>query len=476
MASTRRPGKAEPDPVEAVRAALAPLGASARVAVAFSGGLDSTVLLHAAARVVPIGRLLAFHVDHALQAPSAAWAARCASESGALGVGFRSQRLAGRPARGESLEAWAREHRYAALAAMAAEAGVTVLMTAHHADDQVETFLLRLARGAGLDGLVGIEADLVRGGLRLIRPFLALRRARLEAWAREAALAWIEDPSNDDERLARNALRRQLMPVIDRALPSLRERLPDTLASLREARDRMRAMELRDLGGVEVDSREFGLCLSLSAWRGLPVARRAGVLRRWLAERGARMPSRARLAEIVRQLESPREDAQMALSHDGRTLRRYRDLVILAPAEAGTAPGGILARDATAGGGLPRNDWKPLAWCGEGRIDCPELGGCLLIEPVLEPGRPGLRAECLRAPDLALRARSGGERLRTRPGGPHRSLKNLFQEQGVPPWLRQRLPVLWSGGHPVWVPRLGIDADRGATRGERYRLEWKNPD
>jgi tRNA(Ile)-lysidine synthase len=478
MASSRRPGRADPGPVEALGAALAPLGASARVAVAFSGGLDSTALLHAAAQVLPAGRLLAFHVDHGLQAPSAEWAAHCARQAAGLGVDFRARRLFGAPARGESLEAWAREHRYAALAEMAAESGVSVMLTAHHADDQIETFLLRLARGAGLDGLVGIEADLTRGGLRLLRPFLAVPRRCIEQWARESALSWIEDPSNADERLARNALRRQLMPAIDRVLPSLRQRLPDTLASLREARDRIRALELRDLGGVEVESRDFGLCLSLSAWRALPVARRPGVLRRWLAECGARMPSRARLAEFVRQLESPREDTQVALSHDGRMLRRYRDLVILAPAAAGLAPGGTLPEDAAAAapalvGAAEGARPVPISWAGEGRIDCPELGGWLLIEPVLEPGRPGLGADDLRAPDLVLRPRTGGERLRTRPDGPHRSLKNLFQEQGVPPWLRPRLPILWSRGHPVWVPRLGIDADRVATQGERYRLEWK---
>jgi tRNA(Ile)-lysidine synthase len=494
MASSRRPGRAEPDPVEAVRAALAPLGASARVAVAFSGGLDSTVLLHAAARGLSAalpgapcaaglgGRLTALHVDHALQSASAEWAEHCARQAQLLDVAFRCKRLAGSPSRGESLEAWAREQRYTALAEMAAESGVSVMLTAHHADDQIETFLLRLARGAGLDGLVGIEADLTRGGLRLLRPLLALPRRRLEEWARESALAWIEDPSNTDERLARNALRRQLMPAIDRVLPSLRQRLPDTLASLREARDRIRALERGDLGGVEVESREFGLCLSLSAWRALPVARRPGVLRRWLAECGARMPSRARLAEFVRQLESPREDTQVALSHDGRILRRYRDLVILAPTARGSGnadgpPGEPHRNEALSGGRSRGGTWasvraKSLVWTGERRIDCPELGGCLLIEPVLEPGRPGLRVECLRAPDLVLCTRTGGERLKTRPGGPHRSLKNLFQEHGVPAWLRQCLPILWSGGHPVWVPRLGIDADRVTTQGERYRLDW----
>jgi len=473
MASSRRPGRAEAGPVDAVRAATAPLGPSVRIAVAFSGGLDSTVLLHAAARVLPHDRLLALHVDHGLQAGSAAWAGHCEGQAESLGVTCLSRRLADAPAAGESVEAWAREARYRALVAMARDAGAAVLLTAHHADDRLETFLLRLARGAGLDGLVGIEAETSRDGLRLLRPLLGLPRSRIEAWAREQGLCWIEDPSNADERLPRNAIRRQLVPAIDRILPSLRERLPDTIDALREARDRLRELERRDLAGVEVESREFGRCLSLSAWRALPPARRPGVLRRWLAGLGARMPSRARLAEIVRQLESPREDTHVALSHDGRTLRRHRDLVILAgpstPAAAEAVGSVAVAPAGSAAGSVA----MAVRWAGERRIECPALGGALLIEPVEQAGKPGLRAELLRAGDLELRLRRGGERLRTRPGGPHRSLKNLFQEQGVPTWLRPMLPVLWSGARPVWVARLGADADCLAVDGERYELAWQ---
>ena len=457
MASSRRSGRAEPGPVEAVRAALAPLHADARVVVAFSGGLDSTALLRAAVMAGFAGRVVAVHVDHGLQAGSDDWARRCRREAADLGVAFLTRRLSGAPAPGESTEAWAREARYAAIAELAREAGATVLLTAHHADDQIETFLLRLARGAGLDGLIGIEADARRLGLRLIRPFLGLSRRTIEAWARSQGLQWIDDPSNADESLLRNAIRRRLMPEIDRLLPSLRQRLPATLDSLREARELLREIEHRDLAAVAVQSNEFGLCLSLSGWRMLPAARRPGVLRRWLAMRGARMPSRVSLAEIVRQIGSPREDALVALRHDGWMLRRYRDLVALVP-----QVGSVSIAPHSA----------PIRWRGEGRIDCPDLGGALLVEPVEEAGRPGLRAEFLNATDLELRPRAGGERLRLRPGGPHRSLKNLFQEHSVPTWVRPTLPVLWSGGRPIWVPRLGADADCLGTVEARCHLEW----
>lgn len=499
MAGTRRPDKPEPAPdqagsdrnrnrlapVEAVRAALAWLPPSARVAIAFSGGLDSTVLLHAAARALPAGRLLAFHVDHGLQTPSAQWAVHCERQAATLGVEFRLHRLTGAPAPGESLEAWARHHRYRALANMARQAGAQAVLTAHHADDQIETFLLRLARGAGLEGLIGIEPDLVRDDLRLLRPFLALSRRSLEEWGRDAGVAWIEDPSNLDERLLRNALRRQLIPSIDRVLPALRRRLPDTLAALRDARERLQEIERQDLARVAVASQEFGCCLSLSAWRVLPASQRAAVLRRWLAEHRLRMPSRARLGEIVRQFESAGESTQPALRHDGCLLRRYRDLAILVRGEdprgsgrSATGVGRGAGGDPSPRSGSLEPDPQvrevPLSWTGQTRIEVPEFGGTLLIDAIMEPGEAGLPAAILRAPDLGLRTRSGGERLRGRVAGPRRSLKNLYQEQGVPGWLRPRLPVLWAGQRPVWVPRLGADADLETRQGERYRLHWRS--
>ncbi|HRO61648.1 MAG TPA: tRNA lysidine(34) synthetase TilS, partial [Burkholderiaceae bacterium] len=280
-------------PCDALRDALARIDTDGRVLVAFSGGLDSTVLLHAAVELLTSAaagsavesrkRLLAIHVDHRLQAPSAEWARHCVESAASLGVDCRVVRLAGAPRQGESVEAWAREHRYAAFVSVAAEVGAAALLTAHHADDQLETFLLRLARGAGLDGLVSIEPDTMRGSLRLLRPFLGLPHSVLEAWARSHGLAWIEDPSNRNETLLRNAVRRQLIPEIDRVLPMLRQRLPETLAALRKERDRLREIDRRSLTSVlepthvGIDSSPLTVgtsplavgssALSLSAWR-----------------------------------------------------------------------------------------------------------------------------------------------------------------------------------------------------------------
>ncbi|MFA7666976.1 MAG: tRNA lysidine(34) synthetase TilS [Burkholderiaceae bacterium] len=479
MAGSRRARrKAEAGPLEAVAALLAATGSTAGVGaagvgvgIAFSGGLDSSALLHAAAAIVPVDRLFAFHVDHGLHPRSADWVRHCARQAEALGVSFHHRRLATKPAPGESLEAWARTGRYAALAELSAEAGTAVLLTAHHADDQLETLLMRLARGTGIDGLTGIEADTRRGSLRLLRPWLNLPRAAIERWAREQALDWIEDPSNTDEALLRNAVRRRLIPEIDRVLPGLRKRLPDTLGVLREARSRLQALEAEDLAGALVSSTRFGPCLSLKAWHALPPARRPGVLRRWLAARGTRMPSQARLAEIVRQLGSPRGDAQLHLGHDDKVLRRYRGLIMLAPPALSLPPAPAPPVTSVA---MPI-DWQAAGQIdrqGVRQIDCPAFGGMLQAVAVTDPDEEGVPVTLLQAGDLVLRHRAGGERLRTHRGGPRRSLKNLFQERGVPPWQRVGLPVLWSDGGPVWVPGLGLDAECSVRSGERYRLQW----
>ena len=468
MASSGRPRPAEADPQAALEAALSVLGAAPRVAVAYSGGLDSTVLLHVAAGLLPAGSLHAFHVDHGLQAGSADWARHCETQARALGVPVRILRLTGGCPAGESLEAWAREARYAALQRAADEAGLAAVLTAHQADDQIETVLLRLARGAGLDGITGISPDTRHGRLRLLRPWLAIPRSTLRDWAESRGLSWIEDPSNTDLRYTRNAVRERLLPVLDEVLPGFRKRLPASLLALREARDLLRGLEARDLAAVEVESGAFGRCLSLSAWRALPADRRAGVLRRWLSARGCRMPSRARLAEMLRQLESPNDDRDYAVHHDGRCLRRHRDLVVLVGASSPFAASSRVAGPQAASAAA-----HSLRWAGESRIDFPGLGGALLIDAIGEPGHPGLGADLLRGSDLILRRRSGGERLRMREGGPHRSLKNLFQEHGIPSWQRPNLPVLWASDRLVWVAGLGSDADVSRISGERYLLRWE---
>ncbi|MCL4747407.1 MAG: tRNA lysidine(34) synthetase TilS, partial [Burkholderiaceae bacterium] len=353
MASSRRSASS----VERALAALAP----ARLVVAFSGGLDSTVLLHAAARVLGADRIVAAHVHHGLQAAADAWPAHCAREARALGVAYRCLRLAPAPASGANLEAWAREQRYRALARLARRVGAVAILTAHHADDQVETMLMRLARGTGIDGLSGIAARATLGGATVIRPLLDLPRACLAEHARIYGLRWIEDPSNRDLGRTRNAIRHRVLPALEAAVPGLSAALLAALPRIRAARDAQDASAQQDLARAR-----SGAGLDRRALAGLSLERRHAALRAWLRSQGLRMPGVARLREIDRQLIGA-EGACGRVLHDGVALLRYRNDLVACKASSLDAPPPTRVE---------------LQWRGEPAIDLPGDAGRLLVEPV----------------------------------------------------------------------------------------------
>lgn len=472
---------ARPDPVAALHRCITDAGkTSDTLVIAYSGGFDSSVLLHAAVRAVGAQCLVAAHVDHGLQSLSPAWAKHCADTAAQLGVHFELRRadITSRAAN-ENVEAWARSQRYALLVDVMRDCDAAVLLTAHHADDQIETFLMRLARGTGLDGLACIRPQVSLGpGLDLLRPFLALDRVRLRAWARRNGLRqWIEDPSNADVSRTRNAVRHQLVPVLDRVLPGLRRHLPSTIALLASEGARLRRSDderLAVFGGFP--GRSQGL--SVQRLRALPdAARRTALLRAWLRRQGLRAPSQRRMGEWLRQLGNAAEPDRIALHHDGHRLVCRRGLLVVADATKRTTAGA--GKNVEAGkNAQPSGDAQALVepirlqWTGQTRIVVPGLGGRLGLRLELRPGRPGLAACWLRGSDLSLAPRRGGERLRERHDRPSRTLKNLYQERGLPAWRRRGLPVLWAGGRPVWAAGIGVDAGCVAFEGERYRLGW----
>jgi tRNA(Ile)-lysidine synthase len=246
------------------------------VAVAFSGGPDSTALLMATARQ-PGVRVVALHVNHGLQAQADAWEAQARTVAGSLGTGFLSRKLKGKPKRGDSVEAWARAGRYAALVDLAHEAGASLVLLAQHADDQAETVLLQALRGAGPAGLAAMPRAWQADGLHWARPWLHQPRERLQALLGETPV--VHDPSNADPRFARSRLRRDVMPA-------LREAFPQTSAVLGEvARHAAQARALSD----EIAALDLPACvdekgrLAYDAWRQLSPARRRNLLHAWLA-------------------------------------------------------------------------------------------------------------------------------------------------------------------------------------------------
>src|SRR5690606_7566446 len=288
------------------------------------------VLLDALAQLVPPSRIHVGHVDHALQPESASWAAFVAERARALGIGATLRRLEGAPAAGESLEAWARAARYAALERIANEAACELVACAHHADDQVETLLIALGRGAGPRGLAAMATGQRPEPGSLHRPLLGLPRAVLEAHARARRLEFVEDPSNRDCRFTRNALRHRALPALEAAMPGFRVGAARAIAHLAEAEALLGEIATEELGRlVDVDGR-----LAAAGLAGLSGARQALVLRAWLNGQGLAAPSAARLADWRRQLAAA-GGPPLRLPHAGAWRCRRLDAIWIAQRDVG---------------------------------------------------------------------------------------------------------------------------------------------
>jgi tRNA(Ile)-lysidine synthase len=419
------------------------------IAVAFSGGLDSSVMLHAVARCAGPSRVLAIHVHHGLQPEADGWVGHCAAQAGALGTAFIALRARGAPAPGDGIEQWARGERYRLLLKAARDASAAALLTAHHADDQLETVLLALARGCGLDGLTGIASRDVREGVVLLRPLLDVTRDVLRAYAQDHRIAWIEDPSNADQSMARNAVRHRLLPVIREVLPELPAQLPDTIALLAQARGTLDALAAADLASVQAAGAPILLRPVLAA---LPEPRQAAVLRAWLVGLGARPPTRDKLAALRAQLVLGR-GARGDVGHDGWRLLRHRDRLFAFPQAAMPAP---LAP-------------STLHWRGEDTIALPGAGR---LEFTRVPR--GLPEAWLRAQALQVAQAPSSARLRMQTGEPSRTLKNLWQERGLPACLRRALPAVGVDGHLLMAAPFGCDRDpRWPVASPGIEIGWR---
>jgi tRNA(Ile)-lysidine synthase len=444
MASSRK--RRRSDLAERVAAELArhvPRGAT--LTLALSGGVDSVAALDILAGLAgahPFA-LDCLHVNHRISPNADAWArfARAAARPYGLKCSVRLIDLA--PYRRLGMEGAARAARYAAFARVRSD----FLVLAQHRDDQAETVLLQLVRGAGVAGLAGMAAARATGGPTLLRPLLGAARAELEAYARERGLRWVEDESNADERYARNLVRRRVMPLLARLNPAAAANLARSAAHLAEARALTRALAALDARDATRDGR-----LSAAALARLPAARARNLLRWTIAEAGLAAPDTARLDEVLRQLVGARADAEVRIVLDGAQVRRYRDAVWLVPVQA-APPAGFRAR-----------------WDGRRAWHLPELGGTLRFKRTTGVG---LAARALDGRPVEVRLRAGGERFQPDAGRPRRMLKTLLQERGIPPWERERLPLLYCAGKLVAVPGIGVAAGAAAAPGERaWTVSW----
>ncbi|NIL93048.1 MAG: tRNA lysidine(34) synthetase TilS [Woeseiaceae bacterium] len=420
-------------------------GSPTRIVIAFSGGLDSTVLLHALATRADAldAKILAVHVDHGLHKKSREWSEHCERVVHDWNIEFVSLRVKVDRESGLGPEAAARTARYDALRRLV-EAG-DWLISAHHKDDQAETLLLNLMRGSGPAGLAGIgEVQPFAAGW-LVRPLLPYSRRELLEYATKHELAWIDDPSNEDRSYDRNYLRHEVIPVIEARWPEASSRLRLSAQLAGEA-----ATLLDQL--AEADWHTLGDrpdALSLPLLRQLPPERQRNLIRYIVRELGLPSPPASVLHSIVDDLIPAREDAQPLVEWSGVQVRRYRDSVYLLQAGPAEPP----ATERMFEGG--RVDLGP---------GCGELA--------LESGASTGLSDTVVAAGLRVRFREGGEKIKLADQTHTKKLKKLLQEEGIVPWMRERLPLVYSAGELVAVADLWIADAAKSEPGTAVR--WVN--
>jgi len=410
------------------------LPGSGRVRVAFSGGLDSTVLLHALMKA-GVKDLAAVHVHHGLQAVADDWVSHCEQACAALGVPLQVSRVAVEDA-GHGIEAAAREARYAALRA-GLQSGDT-LATAHHRDDQAETVLLRLMRGTGPAGLAAIRPLTEFAPGWLWRPLLDVPREQLLAYARRHGLKWIEDPHNQSSRFSRSFLRAEILPRLLARWPAASRNLARAAELSAETAELLRELAVSDLDGLA----EPHGALSIPRLLALSPPRRRNLVRGWIEGRGLPMPFHDTLQRLDREVLEAAEDADPVLAWPGGEFRRYREQ-LFAMRVLPAAPKKFEA------------EWN-------GRDDFELPPGCGRLHRPVARGRPW---------PCAVRLARPGDRFKPVGSAKTRSLKNLFQERGVPTWVRQRTPLLAREDGIVWIGGFGWAADRDAGSGAG-EIEW----
>lgn len=424
-----------------------------RVAVGLSGGLDSVVLLDLLDRLRTDFELIlsAIHVNHGISRHAADWEQFCRGICASRGIDLRVER--GKVSnQGEGLEAAARRLRYQAFAIVDAD----VVALAHQMDDQVETLLLQLLRGAGAKGMSAMpefsrpfsdrkNPDAVLPAI--LRPLLQVSRGEIADYAGSRALKWVEDDSNADADLDRNYLRTLVMPLLAARFPGYRETIS------RAARNLADQAELaEDLAAIDLQSPD-ALQVPVDILRRLSDPRALNLLRRIFALKGLPMPPRERLEEALRQCRDAGDDARVHVGFGTHGLRCHRGMVELVP-ESQPLPG----------------DWQ-TRWDGLRELQLP--GGLGRLRGRRASGE-GIACRHFELEAAVVRGRSGGERIRPAPNRPVRELKKMLQELAVPPWERSRMPLVFFGDRLAWVPGIGVAQEFRAGPGEPGIMpEWE---
>jgi tRNA(Ile)-lysidine synthase len=439
---------------ERVAAKIAPLlPEQSCILIGLSGGVDSVVLLHLLRQVAPkfSWQLSALHVHHGISQNADAWVKFCTELCENYNIPLTIEHVDIAPLREHGIEAAARKLRHAAFAKQPCD----VVALAHHADDQSETLLLQLLRGAGVRGasampLYSVRPELVEGAVRtaslksstrsIIRPLLQCSRQEILDYAVAHQLQWIEDESNADDSYPRNFIRHRVLPLLGEKFPAYR----DTLA--RSAQHFAEASSLLDeLAQQDAVQAIDGETMAVAALQSLTPPRAKNLLRYFLHRLGAPMPQAVQLDEMLQQLCNARDDAVVCISFGDWQVRRYQGKVYVLPA-LGEYDKHIV-----------------MSWYGEVQLDWSALNTPLQFNHMQGVG---ISLEKLQRTPVTLRLRQGGEALRPQSKAATRTLKNLLQESHIPPWQRDRLPLLYCGEELVCVVGVAIAAAYQAVTDE----------
>ena len=413
-----------------------------RIAVALSGGLDSVVLFDSVCKAQAKNKssvIYAFHIHHGLQKQADEWLIFCEKLAKKYQVHFDFRLLHLVGDKQGNVEARARSERYEALADLCAEYGIEDLLLAHHQNDQAETTLLQLLRGAGVAGLAGMPAsrklNAKEGTITLWRPLLKQSRKELEAYAKEHKLKWIEDPSNQDSQYRRNAIRKTIIPALEKIQPEAIANLARSAGLLGEAQGLLDRLAMQDGKSILLKNGIGQKQLLELAQKDLPAAN--NVLRYWLKANELTMPSQERLAAWWRDLEVVRADAQLEWAHDESIIRLWRGILQVEEAKAG--------------------EW--------------------VFKTIPSSSKtPGFASQWIRDAQknglITQKERCGSEKIQIKANTPRKTLKNLFQEGNIPPWERQA-PLLYLDDELIAVAGVGLSYPHLVRTGPRVRPEWQ---
>lgn len=423
---------------------LKPKNLAKRIGIALSGGLDSAVLLDAVCKSYPRDTIIALHIHHGLQAQADQWLVFCEQLASSYQIGFDFRLLHLQEETG-NVEARARTARYEALMDMCEEHDLDHLLLAHHQNDQAETLLLQLLRGAGPAGLSGMSPHKnmrTTGGkqIALWRPLLEQSRTELEAYAKRQRLQWVEDPSNQSSMYRRNAIRKSVLPVLAKIAPGAIANLARSaqhMAQTQTLLDRLAKVDAKTL--IKNNAMQIAPLLTLKTKH---LASANNVLRYWLKQNQFTMPSVERLQAWWRDLEGLNQNVRLHWLHDGHAIRGWRGLlqIEVCANEEKTKRGEWIFLPISPNS---KQAGLPWDWC----------------------------QAALESNTIEIRPRVGGERLKIKANTPSKTLKNLYQEAGVPPWQRQ-IPLLFINQELIAVEGLGVSQSHLVHQGQRVWPEW----